>query len=152
MPLRQIKIALLLTLSTGVMAQVPAPLPADVIIDAYYPEASRRLNHMAKVVLRVGRSDIADELALRLVLVEGFEAKLFRPNRYADTEGLERRFISSAERLVKRLRFSETPKANADVRVSVLFLLDSCDQMKHDPTADYFITVCRDAVPAYPME
>src|SRR6478736_6794769 len=125
-------------------AQVPAPLPQGIVAKEYYPEGPRRLGHMARVVLQFQPSQFGRGVKPLSIALDRVDMATLQPEPYVNQDPIREMFVRAAESLVRQLLFKDVSVGQTQKRVSVLFLLEPCDQLQQDTHVDYYIVVCQE--------
>jgi TonB family protein len=122
---------------------VPVPLPApplpaelrdggQKLLD-YYPDASRRAHEQGRVVVKLQ----IDASGARSHVIEVDHERTHAASRLED----------AAVKILKGAQFETGDTYRKDVTASILFELEPCGAVTHDPTADYRIALCLDPNP-----
>lgn len=144
MRIRNIFLGSLLCVLGSAQAHEPAPLPSELDPKDFYPRGLIVRNQMALVEMKFQPSIYVPTARFLNISVDNIALMAFGDTGPVDIDRDKEQFAESAVRLILNLRFKEPASSWETKRISILYLLTPCDQMKHAETADYILTICEE--------
>ena len=134
----------LVTSIQSVSAQAPAPLDLKVDVAEYYPTAGLALEQMARLIVQFRTSQSGYGVKPFSAALVSAELVPYKADVKPGDDVVRESFATGAEILIRLVRFKEPVTPGVDKRLSILYLLSPCNQLTHDASADYAITICRE--------